>query len=98
MDGASSWGRFWHVTLPLLKPVLAVVILFSTIFTFGDFNIVQVLTRGRTDQHDPPLRHARLPGRAPRAATSARARPSRSSSSRCWRLVVFFQLRYIRKE
>src|SRR6185436_13767973 len=32
--------------LPLIKPVLGVVILFSTIFTFGDFNIVQVLTRG----------------------------------------------------
>ena len=46
MDGASSWGRFWHVTLPLIKPVLGVVILFSTIFTFADFNIVQVLTRG----------------------------------------------------
>jgi multiple sugar transport system permease protein len=46
VDGASSWGRFRNVTLPLLKPVLAVVILFSTIFTFSDFNIVQVLTRG----------------------------------------------------
>jgi multiple sugar transport system permease protein len=46
VDGAGSWGRFVHVTLPLLKPVLAVVILFSTIFTFADFNIVQVLTRG----------------------------------------------------
>jgi multiple sugar transport system permease protein len=46
VDGAGSWRRFCHVTLPLLKPVLAVVILFSTIFTFADFNIVQVLTRG----------------------------------------------------
>ena len=46
VDGASTWGRFRNVTLPLLKPVLAVVILFSTIFTFADFNIVQVLTRG----------------------------------------------------
>jgi multiple sugar transport system permease protein len=46
VDGAGSWGRFCHVTLPLLKPVLAVVILFSTIFTFSDFNIVYVLTRG----------------------------------------------------
>jgi len=45
-DGASAWGRFWHVTLPLLRPVLAVVILFSTILTFADFNIVYVLTRG----------------------------------------------------
>src|SRR2546425_8975800 len=47
VDGASSWGRFRHVTLPLLKPVLAVVVLFSTIFTFSDFNIVQVLPPGR---------------------------------------------------
>jgi multiple sugar transport system permease protein len=46
VDGAGSWGRFSRVTLPLLKPVLAVVILFSTIFTFSDFAIVQVLTRG----------------------------------------------------
>lgn len=45
-DGASAWRRFWHVTLPLLRPVLAVVTLFSTIFTFADFNIVYVLTRG----------------------------------------------------
>jgi multiple sugar transport system permease protein len=46
VDGASSWRRFRHVTLPLLKPVILVVILFSTIFTFADFNIVYVLTRG----------------------------------------------------
>ena len=46
VDGASSWLRFRHVTLPLLRPVIAVVTLFSTIFTFSDFNIVYVLTRG----------------------------------------------------
>jgi len=45
-DGAGAWARFRYVTLPLLRPVLAVVILFSTIFTFADFNIVYVLTRG----------------------------------------------------
>jgi multiple sugar transport system permease protein len=45
-DGAGPIGRFWHITLPLLTPVLAVVILFSTIFTLSDFNIVYVLTRG----------------------------------------------------
>jgi multiple sugar transport system permease protein len=45
-DGAGANARFWHITLPLLKPVLAVVVLFSTIFTFSDFNIVYVLTRG----------------------------------------------------
>ena len=45
-DGAGPVARFWHVTLPLLGPVLAIVILFSTIFTFSDFNIVYVLTHG----------------------------------------------------
>jgi multiple sugar transport system permease protein len=45
-DGADAGARFWNITLPLLKPVLAVVVLFSTIFTFSDFNIVYVLTHG----------------------------------------------------
>src|SRR5438093_8620377 len=45
-DGAGALARFWHVTLPLLKPVLAIVVLFSTIFTFSDFNIIFVLTHG----------------------------------------------------
>ncbi len=45
-DGAGHMARFWNITLPLLKPVLAVVVLFSTIFTFSDFNIVFVLTHG----------------------------------------------------
>ncbi len=45
-DGATTVRKFWHITLPLLRPVMAVVILFSTIFTLADFNIVFVLTRG----------------------------------------------------
>jgi multiple sugar transport system permease protein len=45
-DGAGPVGRFFYVTLPMLKPVLAIVVLFSTIFTFSDFNIVFVLTHG----------------------------------------------------
>jgi multiple sugar transport system permease protein len=45
-DGAGPLARFWYVTLPMLKPVMAIVVLFSTIFTFSDFNIVYVLTRG----------------------------------------------------
>ncbi len=45
-DGAGPVARFWYLTLPLLRPVLAIVVLFSTIFTFSDFNIVYVLTHG----------------------------------------------------
>ncbi|NKC12851.1 MAG: ABC transporter permease subunit [Gammaproteobacteria bacterium] len=46
IDGATAWDKFWKITLPLLRPILAIVILFSTIFTLADFNIVFVLTRG----------------------------------------------------
>ena len=45
-DGAGVWGTFRHVTLPLVKPVLGVVVLFSTILTLADFNIVYLMTRG----------------------------------------------------
>jgi multiple sugar transport system permease protein len=46
IDGANALARFRHVTLPLLTPVLTIVVLFSVIQTFADFQIVQVLTRG----------------------------------------------------
>jgi len=45
-DGAGPGARFWQVTVPLLKPVLAIVILFSTIFTLADFNTIFILTKG----------------------------------------------------
>ena len=46
IDGANAPNRFRHITLPLLTPVLTIVMLFSVIQTFADFQIVQVLTRG----------------------------------------------------
>ena len=46
VDGAGSISRFRYVTLPMIKPILSVVMLFSIIFTFADFDIVWVLTRG----------------------------------------------------
>ncbi len=46
IDGANAFNRFRHVTIPLLMPVLTIVLLFSIIQTFADFQIVQVLTRG----------------------------------------------------
>jgi multiple sugar transport system permease protein len=46
IDGARGWQRFWHVTLPGIKPITVVVIVFSIIVTFSDFQIVYVLTRG----------------------------------------------------
>lgn len=46
IDGASAWQRFRHVTLPLLTPIIAVVMTFSVLFTFTDFQLIYVLTRG----------------------------------------------------
>ncbi len=46
IDGASMLDRFRYVTLPLLKPVVFIVTMFSLIFTFADFQLVYVLTRG----------------------------------------------------
>jgi multiple sugar transport system permease protein len=46
IDGARAWQRFWHVTWPLLLPVTMVVLLFSVIQTFADFQLVYVLTGG----------------------------------------------------
>ena len=46
IDGARAWNRFRHVTWPLLLPVTMVVVLFSVIQTFADFQLVYVLTGG----------------------------------------------------
>jgi multiple sugar transport system permease protein len=46
LDGANGWQRFWYVTWPLLKPVTVVVVVFSVIQTFSDFQLIYVLTGG----------------------------------------------------
>jgi len=46
IDGAGGWQRFRFVTLPLLRPIILIVTLFSVIFTFADFQLVYVLTHG----------------------------------------------------
>ena len=46
IDGANAWRRFRHVTLPLIMPVLTIIVLFSVIQTFADFQLIQVLTHG----------------------------------------------------
>src|SRR5471032_2466105 len=46
IDGAKPLQRFWYITWPLLLPVTMVVVLFSVIQTFSDFQIVYVMTGG----------------------------------------------------
>jgi multiple sugar transport system permease protein len=46
LDGASTWQRFRHITYPLLTPIIAVVMTFSVLFTFTDFQLIWAMTRG----------------------------------------------------
>jgi multiple sugar transport system permease protein len=46
LDGANAWQRFKHVTLPMLMPILSVVLTFSILFTFTDFQLIYAITRG----------------------------------------------------
>ena len=46
LDGATSWQRFRHVTVPMLMPILSIVLTFSVLFTFTDFQLIYAITRG----------------------------------------------------
>jgi len=96
-DGAGAMARFWHVTLPLLKPVLAIVVLFSTIFTFSDFNIVYVLT------HGGPINSTHLFATLARQVGLETGRIGEGAAISLYlfpvlMFVVYAQLRFVRKE
>ncbi len=46
LDGASRWQMFRYITYPLLTPIIAVVMTFSVLFTFTDFQLIWAMTRG----------------------------------------------------
>ena len=46
VDGATPWQRLRYVTIPMMRNIIAITMLFSTIVTFANFDIVQVLTQG----------------------------------------------------
>src|SRR5580698_11270357 len=46
MDGASGWYTFWHVTLPLLRPTIALAVMFRILQAFGLFDLPYVMTGG----------------------------------------------------
>ncbi len=58
VDGASAWQRFWHITMPQLRPVLTVVLLLRAIWMFNKFDIIWLTTRGgplQATEHLPIL-------------------------------------------
>jgi multiple sugar transport system permease protein len=46
IDGAGMWQRFRHVTFPHIKGVVLIASLLSVIWTFADFQLIYVLTKG----------------------------------------------------
>ncbi|HMA72326.1 MAG TPA: sugar ABC transporter permease [Xanthobacteraceae bacterium] len=46
IDGANAWQRFVHITLPMMRNIIAITVLFSLIVTFANFDIVQIMTSG----------------------------------------------------
>jgi len=47
VDGANAWQAFWHITVPILKPIFLIVTCLSTIWDFGVFNQIYVLLNQR---------------------------------------------------
>src|SRR5881396_3390249 len=46
IDGANWWQKLWYVTLPMMRNIIAITVLFSLIVTFANFDIVRILTNG----------------------------------------------------
>ena len=46
VDGASFWRTHFRITLPMMRPIITVAVLFGVIFTFTDMTVVYILTRG----------------------------------------------------
>jgi multiple sugar transport system permease protein len=46
IDGANWWQKLWFITLPMMRNIMAITMLFSLIVTFANFDIVRVLTNG----------------------------------------------------
>ncbi len=46
IDGANWWQTIWYVTLPMMRNIISITVLFSLIVTFANFDIVRILTAG----------------------------------------------------
>ena len=46
VDGSSGWSTFWRITVPLLRPTLALALIFRVLQAFGLFDLPYVLTNG----------------------------------------------------
>jgi ABC-type sugar transport system permease subunit len=51
LEGAGSWGRFFYLTLPLMRPILLFCLVMATIWNFQIFDSVFILTNGGPANH-----------------------------------------------
>ena len=70
VDGSSGWSTFWRITLPLLRPTIALAIIFRVLQAFGLFDLPYVMTGGGPGTATQSL--SVVVGQAP-AITSANA-------------------------
>ena len=76
VDGAGAWRTFVDLTLPMLRPVLAIAIVLRTIDAFGTFDQVFVLTRAARARRRSSCRSTAT---TPRSSSSRPAMPPRCS-------------------
>jgi arabinogalactan oligomer/maltooligosaccharide transport system permease protein len=50
IDGANPWQRFRHVTIPLIRPVAVPIITLDVIWTFNNFNVIYLITKGEPNE------------------------------------------------
>jgi len=81
IDGANWWQRIWYVTLPMMRNIIAITMLFSLIVTFANFDIVRILTAGGPLTIPTSSR----PGRSASASKVATFRSAPASHCSCSR-------------
>jgi multiple sugar transport system permease protein len=74
IDGANWWQKIWYVTLPMMRNIISITVLFSLIVTFANFDIVRILTSAARSTR----RTSSPPGRSSSAsrATTSRSAPA----------------------
>ena len=84
LDGAGWWRTFVGITLPLLKPFIAIAVLFRAMDAFRIFDLIWVLTGGASGTGDALHRHLQnaLPLLRTRVRLGDDGRALRASSSR----------------
>ena len=65
IDGASAWRQFWDLTLPFLKPVIAIALLLRIMDALRLFDLVFILTGGGPADRDQDAQPLHLSGRLP---------------------------------